>query len=264
LAESAVSPLLSPLWVGAVACALGAAVGSFLNVVIYRVPRGLSIVRPGSRCPQCGTPIRPLANLPILSYLWLRGRCLACGAHISLRYPAVEALCALLFLALALTRPIDARLGVDAALGAALIAVAFIDHDHRIIPNAITLPGIPAGLLASALAPPPAWTDALAGLLVLGGMLWAVSAGYERLTGRIGLGMGDVKLMAMLGSFLGLQGGLGVLVLGSLIGLAQAGVLAARGRAGRLTQIPFGPALAIAALAQLCGLDPIGLWLGAR
>jgi leader peptidase (prepilin peptidase)/N-methyltransferase len=256
VAEAAVSPL----WLGVFAFALGAAIGSFLNVVIHRVPRGLSIVRPGSRCPDCGAPIRALSNLPILSYLWQRGRCRDCHARISPRYPAVEALCGLLFLALAFTRPIDLRLAIDAALGAALIAVAFIDVDHRIIPNAITLPGIPLGLLAAWLSPPPTLGESAAGLLVVGGMLYAVSFGYEVATKRVGLGMGDVKLMGMLGSFLGLESALGVLVMGSLLGLAQAGWLALRGRAGRLTQIPFGPALVIAALAHLFRSDWVA-WL---
>jgi leader peptidase (prepilin peptidase)/N-methyltransferase len=251
-------------WLGAFAFAFGAAVGSFLNVVIYRVPRGLSIVRPGSRCPHCDTPIRPLRNLPLLSYAWLGGRCPDCGGRISPRYPLVEALTALLFTGLILGRPLEPRLLCDAALGAALIAVAFIDHDHRIIPNAITLPGIPLGLAAAALWPPPAWQEALAGLLGLGGLLWTISFGYERLTGRVGLGMGDVKLVALLGSFLGLEAALGILVLGSLLGLLQAGWLALHGRAGRLTQIPFGPPLCIAAIAHLFRPDLLAFVWGPR
>ncbi len=255
---------VSPLWFGSFAFALGAAVGSFLNVVIYRLPKGLSVVRPRSRCPQCGTPIRPLANLPILSYLWLRGRCFDCGTRISLRYPIVEGLTALLFLGLAFSRPLEPRLLIDCALGAALIAVAFIDHDHRIIPNAITLPGIPLGLCAALVAPPPSWQDALAGVGLVGGMLYALSFGYELLTGRIGLGMGDVKLVALLGSFFGLEPALGILVLASLLGLLQAGWLALRGRAGRLTQIPFGPPLVLAAIVHLFRPDLLALTMGAR
>ena len=204
--------------------AFGACVGSFLNVVIHRVPRGESIVTPRSRCPACGAAIPAWANLPLISYALLRGRCRGCGGAISARYPLVEASTALLFVALMWIQPAGPRLLVEWGVGAALIAVAFIDHDHQIIPNSITLPGIPLGLGCALAFPPPVWLDALLGALLPGAMMWGIAAFYHWRTGRVGLGMGDVKLVAMLGAFLGIQPALGILVMGSLLGLAHASV----------------------------------------
>src|SRR5258706_4910723 len=202
----------------AFAFVLGACIGSFLNVVVWRLPRGESLVRPGSHCPGCDGAIPAWANVPLLSYVALRGRCRACGAPISARYPLVEALTGAVFAALLWVHGPTARLLIDWALAAALIAVTFIDIDHQIIPNSITLPGVALGLALSIAAPQLGvdWRDALLGVVCIGGALWAISAGYERLSGKIGLGMGDVKLVAMLASFLGLEGALGVLIVGSL------------------------------------------------
>ncbi len=242
---------------------LGATIGSFLNVVIYRLPRGESLVHPASRCPACGSAIPAWANIPIVSYLALRGKCVACKAKISLRYPLVEAATALLFTALFLGWGFESRLLVDWALGAALIAVIFIDAEHQIIPNAITLPGIPIGLACAWWFPvPPGIADALLGLVIAGGIMWAVAASYEWWTGRVGLGMGDVKLVAMLASFLGLQAVLGVLVVGSFLGLGQALVLMLFRGAGRFTRIPFGPALAAAGILHLFDPDFLPRLLG--
>ncbi|MFQ5513076.1 MAG: prepilin peptidase [Myxococcota bacterium] len=248
-------PELSPALTAGMVFVLGCTVGSFLNVVIHRLPRGESLVRPGSHCPRCAATIPPWANVPLLGYALLRGRCVRCQGPISARYPLVEALTGGLFLALFLRWGLTPVLGVYWPLGATLIAVTFIDLDHQIIPNAITIPGMGIGLASAWACPfPPGPVDALLGFAGIGGLLWGISALYERRTGRIGLGMGDVKLMAMLGAFLGLQATLGILVLGSLLGLGQAAVLLALHRAGRLTRIPFGPALAIAGAAHL--FDP--------
>jgi leader peptidase (prepilin peptidase)/N-methyltransferase len=237
----------------AFAFVLGACVGSFLNVVVWRLPRGESLVRPGSHCPGCDSPIPPWANVPLLSYLALRGRCRSCGARISLRYPLIEALTGLVFAALLWVHGPSARLLVDWALASALIAVTFIDIDYQIIPNSITIPGLAIGLLISIAAPQLGveWRDALLGVIGIGGALWAISAGYEKLSGKIGLGMGDVKLVAMLASFLGLEAALGVLIVGSLVGIAYGVAMLAWLRAGRNTRIPFGPALALAGLVFL-------------
>jgi leader peptidase (prepilin peptidase) / N-methyltransferase len=238
---------------GAFAFLLGACVGSFLNVVVWRLPRGESLLRPGSHCPGCNAPIPPWANVPLLSYLALRGRCRACGSHISLRYPAVEALTGAVFAALLYVHGPTPRLLVDWALAAALIAVTFIDIDHHIIPNSITYPGLAIGLALSLVAPQLGvdWRDALLGVVGIGGALWAISAGYEKLSGKIGLGMGDVKLVAMLASFLGLEGALGVLIVGCLVGIAYGIAILAWVKGGRDTRIPFGPALALAGLVFL-------------
>ena len=231
--------------------ALGSVIGSFLNVVIHRLPRNESLVHPRSRCPKCGDQIPGWLNVPILSWIALRGRCRCCKAPISPRYPAVEALTALLFVALALLEPLGARLVAHWALAAALVAVTFIDLEHQIIPNSITFPGIALGLALSFVAPPPGWLDAGLGVVVGGGLMWAVSAFYEWRTGQIGLGMGDVKLVAMLGAFLGVEAALGIMVLSSLLGLVYGlGYIATHG-GGRRTRIPFGPALAVAGLVHL-------------
>jgi leader peptidase (prepilin peptidase)/N-methyltransferase len=233
------------------AFALGACIGSFLNVVIWRLPRGESLVRPGSHCPACGDAIPFWANVPLVSYALLRGRCRACRAHISARYPLVEALTGAIFAALLLMHGPSARLLVEWTLAAALIAVVFIDLDHHVIPNSITLPGLALGLALSFLAPELGvdWRDALLGLGAVAAPLWALSAGYEWLRGQIGLGMGDVKLVAMLASFLGFRASLGILTLGSLLGAIYGVALIAHTRGGRNTHIPFGPALAVMGIA---------------
>ncbi|MCP5069367.1 MAG: prepilin peptidase, partial [bacterium] len=225
------------LMIGA-ATVLGACIGSFLNVVIHRLPRGASLVWPGSHCPGCNAAIPWWANIPIVSYVALTGKCRSCSVSISSRYPLVEAATALLFAALTVralgsSAVVGPRLLVDWLLAATLIAVTFIDAEHQIIPNAITYPGIPLGLLLAWVAPPPGIVDALLGLTVAGGSMWALSAGYEWYSGRIGLGMGDVKLIAMLGSFLGLEAALGIMVLGSVIGLVYGLVLIAWPGSGR-------------------------------
>jgi leader peptidase (prepilin peptidase)/N-methyltransferase len=145
------------------------------------------------------------------------------------------------------------RLLVDWALAAALIAITFIDIDYKIIPNSITLPGLALGLALSLVAPQLAvdWRDALLGVVCIGGSLWAISAGYEKFSGKIGLGMGDVKLVAMLASFLGLEAALGILIVGSLVGIVYGIAIMAWQKTGRATRIPFGPALAIAGLVFL-------------
>jgi leader peptidase (prepilin peptidase)/N-methyltransferase len=242
---------LSPPMLAVLAFVFGSIVGSFLNVVILRVPAGESLLRPGSRCPSCGGPIPAWANVPIVSWLLLRGRCHRCRSRISLRYPLIEATSGVLFLALYLEWGLSVRLCALWLVGAALIAAAFIDGEHHIIPNSITLPGIPLGLAFAWISPPPGLLDALLGLVVVGGMLWALAAIYEWRTGRTGLGMGDVKLMAMLGAFLGLQPALGVLLVGSVLGLAQALLVLWLRGGGRKTPIPFGPALAAAGILHL-------------
>ncbi|MCP4006071.1 MAG: prepilin peptidase [bacterium] len=250
------SPPNTPLFLIGMAFLFGACIGSFLNVVIYRLPRDESLVWPGSHCPGCNSPIAWWANIPILSYLALRARCRSCGERISARYPLVEAATGLLFAALmfrwiGVEQALSARLLVDWLLAAALIAITFIDAEHQIIPNAITYPGIPLGLLLAWIAPPPSLWDASLGLLIAGGFMWLLSAGYEWYSGQIGLGMGDVKLVAMLGSFLGLESALGIMVVGSLVGLIYGLVLIGFKGTGRATRIPFGPALALAGIVYL-------------
>jgi leader peptidase (prepilin peptidase)/N-methyltransferase len=231
----------------------GACIGSFLNVVIWRLPRGESLVFPASRCPGCEEAIPPWANVPIVSYLLLRGRCRACHAPISPRYPIVEALTGALFAALLLTHGPSARLVVEWAIAAALIAVIFIDLDHYIIPNAITLPGLAIGLMLSIVAPSlgVGFWDAIGGVVIAGGLFWLIAEVYPRLRGKQGLGFGDVKLIAMLASLLGLSAAIGIIFVGSVIGLAYGIPKLVIERQGFDTRIPFGPGLAIAGLIFL-------------
>ena len=219
------------------------------------------MVRPGSRCVSCGSPVPAWANLPILGYLILRGKCFSCRATISARYPLVEALTAVLFLALFLQRDLPLVL-IYWPLAAALVAVAFIDLEHQIIPNVITLPAIPIGLACAWLFPwTPSLLDAMLGALIVGGMMWAVAAAYERWTGRVGLGLGDVKLMAMVGAFTGPFGVLFTLFAASIVGaFVGVALIPLRGRS-LSDKLPFGCFLAPAAVvAMLYGRQAIGVY----
>lgn len=242
----------------------GAMVGSFLNVVIHRVPRGESVVHPRSRCPRCASQIAWYDNLPILSWLLLRGRCRGCGESISARYPLVELVSALLAAALAV------RLGPGVAalaafyFAASLLALTYIDLDVQLLPDRITLPGIVIGLAVAFLAPPGDRLvepqAALAGALLGGGILWLVAWAYHAVSGREGMGGGDVKLLAMIGAFLGWQGVLLTLLLASFIGSAIGIGLMIRQRADSKLAIPFGPFLALGALVALFWGPQIVRW----
>jgi leader peptidase (prepilin peptidase)/N-methyltransferase len=239
---------------------VGAVVGSFLNVCIVRLPAGQSVVYPPSRCPQCGTRIRSWDNIPLVSYLLLRGRCRSCGRRISVRYAVVEALTGIMFVLLQHRLDLLPHLGVAALFVAALIVITFIDIDHQIIPDVISLPGIVVGLVVSALGFGPSLVDSVLGALCGGGILYAVAFGYHALTGREGMGGGDIKLLAMIGAFLGWRGVLVTLVLGSFSG-AVVGVtlMLARGADTRLP-IPFGPFLALGAVCALFFGDSLIHW----
>ncbi|MBD3237880.1 MAG: prepilin peptidase [Candidatus Eisenbacteria bacterium] len=233
---------------------IGLCLGSFVNVVIHRLPRGASLAGPRSRCPQCGATIAWYDNIPLLSYVLLRGRCRRCRHGISWRYPIVELLGGLLTVGTVLQAEwMGVGWGVGLArllFALALLAVIFIDLDLQIIPDWITLPGIAAGLLSAAWGP-LGLVDALLGVLVGAGALLLLALGYRAATGRDGLGMGDVKLMAMVGAFLGWQGASATLLLGSLAGSAVGVALVLRGRGTRRTALPFGTFLAPAAWVVL-------------
>jgi leader peptidase (prepilin peptidase)/N-methyltransferase len=238
----------------------GALVGSFLNVCIHRIPSHESIAFPASHCPHCREPIKPYDNVPIVSYLVLRGRCRHCAAAISARYPVVELLGGIAAVgALYAFGPTAQALLIFAFL-AALIVITFIDVDHQIIPDAISLPGIFVGFAAALLFGRPTWLSSLAGIALGGGTLWIVAAGYEWLTGREGMGGGDIKLLAMIGAFLGWRAipvtVLLASLLGSVIGLS---LMALRGRDTKMA-IPFGPFLAAAAVCALFWGDALIDW----
>jgi leader peptidase (prepilin peptidase) / N-methyltransferase len=222
---------------------LGAVVGSFLNVVIHRLPRGESLVSPRSRCSACGEPVRARDNVPVLSWLWLGGRCRDCGASISPRYPAIEALTAVAFAAVAAVRGVDGGLLVELPFVAMLVAVAGIDLEHRIVPNRIVVPAAAWGLAAIAVVSPDALPAALAAGAAAFGLLFLAAIAYPA-----GMGMGDVKLAGVMGLFLGAS-----VAPALLVGFAAgAGVgaffLAREGAAARKKALPFAPFLALGGL----------------
>ena len=196
----------------------GAAIGSFLNVCIYRIPAETSIVKPSSRCPSCGHPIRFYDNIPILSFLILRARCRDCGAKISWRYPLIELITGLMALLLFGKFGLSLVFLTFFIFTAVLIVIAFIDLDHQIIPDILSLPGIPVFFLAAVFIVKLPWLEALIGLLVGGGVLLAIAFVYELITKREGMGGGDIKLLAMIGGFLGWKSLIFVLLFSSLAG----------------------------------------------
>jgi leader peptidase (prepilin peptidase)/N-methyltransferase len=238
----------------------GLLVGSFLNVVIARVPEGGSVWAPRSACPRCGALIGWYDNIPLLSFLLLRGRCRGCRAGIPWRYPIVEATTASAFaLAYVLLGPTPEFL-VAAVLLAALIAITAIDLRHQIIPDVISLPGIVVGFVANSLLPGGVgWLDSLIGIAVGGGIFLVII-----LVSGGGMGGGDMKLGAMLGAFLGWKLGLLALLLGVLAGGAVAVVLLVLGRKGRKEAIPFGPYLALGGAVALLWGDQVLTWYLSR
>ena len=232
---------------------LGLAVGSFLNVCIHRIPRGQSLVHPDSRCPGCGYELRWFDNIPVVSYAMLLGRCRRCRARISIRYPIVELATMALFVVHGMAFGWTALL-VPRLLFACMLVVLFgIDLEHHLLPNVITLPGIVMGLIASVVLP-PGLVDALIGLLAGGGVLWLIGEAYYRFSGHEGMGGGDVKMLAMIGAFLGWKLMIVALVLssfaGSIVGIA---IIVVR-RGGLKYALPYGTFLALGALvASLFG-----------
>lgn len=239
------------VWLTAILTLAGAAVGSFLNVCILRIPEGLSIVYPPSRCPHCQHPIRVRDNIPVVSYLLLKGKCRDCGATISGRYALVESLTAALACLLFVRHGLSPAYLVSFLFVCTLIVITFIDLDHQIIPHLLTLSGIPLfALLAVAfmgLSP----LDAFLGIMIGAGLLYFVAVYYEALTGREGMGGGDVNLLAMLGAFLGWKSLPLILLLSSFAG-AVVGLLLIllKGKDMRYA-VPFGPFLCLAAATYL-------------
>jgi leader peptidase (prepilin peptidase) / N-methyltransferase len=268
---------------------MGALVGSFLNVVIHRIPRGESIVFPNSRCPACSNAIRPYDNIPIVSYTLLRGRCRTCQAPISIRYPAVELLTALLYFSVVFARGISVATIFDLVFLTAIVALIFIDAEHMLLPNVITYPGIVLALVARLVLPillgPTAFDDlpglsaglfagfplwassVLAGVLgaiVGGGSLWLVGWIWEKVRGVEAMGLGDVKMMFMVGAYLGWR--LTILTIfigvfaGSLVGI---GLVLYRRERNLQMLLPFGIFLGIGTVvALLMGSQIVNWYLG--
>lgn len=234
---------------------LGLIVGSYLNVVIYRLPLGRSTVTPRSRCPGCGGAIRARDNVPVVSFLLLRGRCRACGTTISWRYPAIEAATALLFIACLERFGLSPRTAAAMLFSCLMVVLAMIDADHMILPDRITLPGIAVGLLVQPWAPlagpPPALLAAVGGALLGAGVLIAVWGAWFLVRHEEGMGLGDVKMLAMVGAFLGWRGVLVTLFFGALAGSAVGLALMRWGSLDMRSKLPFGTFLALGGLIAL-------------
>jgi leader peptidase (prepilin peptidase) / N-methyltransferase len=243
-----------------VAAFFGAMVGSFLNVCIHRLPRGGSILWPSSLCPSCRTPIRLHDNVPVVSFVALRGRCRACRAPISWRYPLVEAATALGFAMLVWRFGFTWAAASYALLLCALIVITGTDLSHRIIPDAVTLPGMVIGLAASATVLPVGFLNALLGLLVGGGLLWFAAWVSPYLFGKEGMGGGDIKLLGMVGAFLGWKPALLTILLGALVGSIVGIALIAARVIQRDDYVPFGPFLALGAVIALLFHQHLMAW----
>jgi leader peptidase (prepilin peptidase) / N-methyltransferase len=268
---------------------VGAIIGSFLNVVIHRIPREQSIVFPNSSCPKCKAAIKPYDNIPIISYLILRGRCRNCGVHISSRYPAVEALTAVLFAAVTWHDRLSLALPFDLIFAAVMLALIFIDAEHMILPNAITYPGILFALLTRILVPYlagpahfddlpqlmnswpalPVWAVSLIGAaigaLAGGGSLWLMGFMWEKLRGVEAMGFGDVKMMLMVGAFLGWRLTILTILLGALSGsIAGIFVMYRRGSRNMQMMLPFGIFLGIGSIVSLLFGTRIIVWYASQ
>jgi leader peptidase (prepilin peptidase)/N-methyltransferase len=240
----------------AVAGAFGATIGSFLNVVAYRLPRSESLVHPGSHCPGCGTAIKAYDNVPVLGWLWLRGRCRSCRKPISPRYPVIEATTGALAVAVVMTKHSAVDIVLGLVLVTVLVPVALIDFEHRIIPNKITLPAAVASVAIGAALDLRGVPEQLIAGAAAGGFLLAFALAYPR-----GIGMGDVKLAAVLGLFLGRSVAVAILVGVLTATLVGAGVMARVGvEKGRKTAVPFGPFLALGGVIGLLAGPAIIHW----
>ncbi len=230
---------------------LGLCIGSFLNVCIYRLPESKSIVKPRSMCPNCGTLIRFYDNIPILSYVWLKGKCRHCDAPISLRYPVVELLSGLFAAGVFFKYGISLEAAVYYVFIATLLVITFIDIDHQIIPDVITLPGIPIFFGASFALPQITYIESILGLLIGGGSLFLVAWMYHLLTKKEGMGGGDIKLLGMMGAIIGWKGVLFTIFAASAVGTVSGMLIMLKTRKSMKLAVPFGPFLAIGGITYI-------------
>jgi leader peptidase (prepilin peptidase) / N-methyltransferase len=273
--------MLPGVLIGGIAFVFGLAIGSFLNVCILRIPAGKSIVLPASACTKCGTPIKPWDNIPVLSYLILRGKCRSCGTKISPMYPAVEFLTAALFLLCYLAFGISLMTLKWSIFSALIVVLVFTDIRERILPDLVNFTGFAIGLLLSFFTPPSdgtalwlagrvfafpppqpilSFVDALLGAAFGSGVLWVISEGYFRLRGREGMGLGDVKMMLMAGSFLGLRRTILTILGGSLLGTVIGLAIIIIRRKGTDYELPFGAFLGGASLLVVFFGSPVVEW----
>lgn len=229
----------------------GTMVGSFLNVCIFRLPTHQSVVTPSSHCPSCKHPIAFYDNIPIISFIILRGKCRKCKTPISYQYPLVELLAGFLSLIFMIQHGLSLNYFVYFIFSAALLAITVIDIKHQIIPDSISLPGIGVGLLISLLVPQLTFLDSLIGTVLGGGSLLLVAGVYYLFTKNVGMGLGDVKLLAMMGAFLGWRSILFIIMVGSFSGALLGIAMMLIQKKDRRYAIPFGPFLSLGALSYL-------------
>lgn len=243
-----------------VAFAIGAIVGSFLNVVIHRVPRDESIVFPASHCPHCRIPIRPYDNIPVLAWIWLGGKCRSCRGPISMRYPLVELANALFYVAIVQRTGFTPGFVLVAALVSMTIALVYIDLEWQILPDVIDLPGVALGLIAGALhlgAMFPdlilsrTWLESVTGAIAGAGIIMVIRLAYQLVRKVEGMGLGDVKMMAMLGAVLGWEPLFPLLLIASIAGSIVGVIVAAKSDDGFMVAVPFGVFLGLAFLVVL-------------
>jgi leader peptidase (prepilin peptidase)/N-methyltransferase len=239
---------------------VGLIVGSYLNVVIYRLPLGLSTVYPRSRCPGCGSLIRARDNVPVLSFLLLRGRCRNCGTAISWRYPLVEATTAALYVTCLLRFGLAPQTVVAIVFVSLMLVLALIDYDHMLLPDRITLPGIVVGLATQLAAPLVGLVPAVLGALLGAGILLAVWGLWWLVRREEGMGLGDVKMLALAGAFLGWPGVLITLFFGALSGSVVGLALMRRGSVDLRSKLPFGVFLALGGVVALFFGDALVAW----
>ena len=239
--------------------AVGLVIGSFLNVCIYRLPRRESVMWPASHCTACNRALAWYENVPVLGWLALGGRCRTCRAAISPMYPIVELITGLAFAGGFLVYGLTPLLVVRLAFACAMIVLFVIDLHHRILPNSVTVPGVAAGIAASVFLP-PGWLSSVIGALAGGGLLFAIAETYYRVRGVEGLGMGDVKMLAMIGAFLGWQQMLVTLIFASFAGSVVGVAMIAGNRGGMKAALPFGTFLAVGAIIAAVAGDALLAW----
>lgn len=242
---------MPPYFVEAFTFIFGLCIGSFLNVCIYRLPASKSISHPRSSCTSCNELIPFYDNIPVLSYLLLRGRCRFCREPISLRYPVIELLTGMFALITFLKYGLSLEALIYFIYIAALLVITFIDIDHQIIPDVISLPGIPLFFFASFGLSQINYLDSLIGILVGGGSLFVVAWTYSLITKKEGMGGGDIKLLAMIGAVIGWKGVLFTIFVASAIGTLSGLLVMLKSRKGMKLKIPFGPFLAIGGIAYI-------------
>ena len=245
---------------GVIIFILGLIVGSFSNVCVYRIPKNESIIFPASRCPKCSSPIKPVDNIPLLSYILLKGRCRNCGNKISTQYPIVEFLTGLIYLIICLIYGLSIQSLIYIILSSALIIIAFIDLNEQIVPDVISLPGIAIGFIISFFVPYISFINSALGVLVGGGIILIIALGGSAIFKKEAMGGGDVKLAAMIGAFLGWRYIIISLFLGFFLGALTGIILIMAKIKSREDVVPFGPFIVLGSFITLLWGEQIISW----